>query len=76
MIVQTRSDAEEALAPAIDTGGVTELTLLIPDAEMAALEDCSRRLGVTTGQMIRRVLREYLAASDDPVTGRSISRNR
>jgi len=66
MLVQARNGAVEAPALVIDTGGVTELALLIPDCELAALEELARRDGVTAGRLIRRLIRAYLAAGTAP----------
>lgn len=41
---------------------VVELPLLLPRWQAAELEAAARQRGMTTGQMLRRVIREVLAA--------------
>lgn len=41
---------------------VVELHLLLPQWQAAALEAAARRRGMTTGQMLRRVIGELLTA--------------
>jgi len=41
-------------------GGVEEVPLLLTPAEMAALELEAHRLGMTAGQMMRLLVREFL----------------
>lgn len=41
---------------------VVELHLLLPQWQAVALEAAARRRGMTTGQMLRRVIGELLAA--------------
>lgn len=48
---------------------VVELPLLLPRWQAVELEAAARRRGMTTGQMIRRVIGEMLAAQ--PATARS-----
>jgi hypothetical protein len=66
MAEQVRGGAEGPQRPVVVTGGVTELALLIPAGELAALEERARREGVTTGQLIRRILRASLADGTAP----------
>ena len=42
-------------------GGVIELTLLLPSAQVTALERAARRKSLTLGQMVRRLIRDFLA---------------
>jgi hypothetical protein len=39
---------------------VVELSLLLPGWQLSALEKASRRQGVTAGQMVRRLVQQYL----------------
>jgi hypothetical protein len=39
---------------------VVELPLLLPGWQLSALEKASRRQGLTTGQMVRRLVQEFL----------------
>src|SRR5207248_11548896 len=48
---------------------VVELPLLLPRWQAVELEAAARRRGMTTGQMIRRVIGEMLAAQPAPATG-------
>jgi hypothetical protein len=41
-------------------GDVVELSLLLPGWQLGALEKASRRQGLTTGQMVRRLVQEFL----------------
>jgi hypothetical protein len=41
-------------------GNVTELVLLLPSWEAAALEEEARRQGLTTGRMLRRLVRNAI----------------
>ena len=47
---------------------VVELHLLLPRGQAIELEAAARRRGMTTGQMLRRVIGEVLATQ--PVTSR------
>jgi len=40
---------------------VMEISLLLPGWQVAALETAGRGHGLTAGQMVRRVLRDYLS---------------
>ena len=48
---------------------VVELPLLLPRWQAMELELAARERGMTTGQMLRRVIRDLLA--DEPVTSHS-----
>ena len=48
---------------------VIELPLLLPRWQAMELEAAASRRGMTTGQMIRRVIGEMLAAQPAPVAG-------
>jgi hypothetical protein len=39
---------------------VVELSLLLPGWQLGALEKASRRQGLTTGQLVRRLVQEFL----------------
>jgi hypothetical protein len=41
---------------------MTELALLLPDWQARSLEDVARSEGVSTGQIIRRLIQEYCGA--------------
>jgi hypothetical protein len=44
---------------------VTELSLLLPGWQVAALEAEAQSQGLTTGQMIRRLIRDFFLAARD-----------
>jgi hypothetical protein len=48
----------------LDEAGVVELGLLLPGGQAAALEAAAHRCGLTTGQLLRRLLRDFLATSE------------
>lgn len=48
---------------------VVELPLLLPRWQAMELEDAARRRGMTTGQMLRRMIGEVIGAR--PLTSRS-----
>jgi len=48
---------------------VIELPLLLPRWQALELEAAARERGMTTGQMLRRIIRDLLA--DEPVVARS-----
>jgi hypothetical protein len=45
---------------------VTELPLLLPSGEASALEQAARRRGLTVGQMLRQLVREFLHEAGRP----------
>jgi hypothetical protein len=51
----------------IDLGGldddVVELSLLLPGWQLSALEKAARHKGLTTAQMVRSLIRDYLFQS-------------
>lgn len=52
---------------------VMEISLLLPSWQVEALESAARNQGLTTGQMMRRLLGEYFTRSDshpDPDRGK------
>jgi hypothetical protein len=59
--VQPLFDAVHANSPPSDQE-VVELALLLPLWQAMELEAAARRRGMTTGQMLRRVIGEMLAA--------------
>src|SRR5262245_62818051 len=44
---------------------VAEISLLLPGWQLAALEDAARSRGLTSGQLVRRLLREFINRHDD-----------
>ncbi len=56
--------SEPAVEPAFaGDGEVTELALLLPARQLAALDEAARRWGLTVGQLLRGLVREFLAHS-------------
>jgi hypothetical protein len=51
-------------APVLFDEDMAELSLLLPGWQAAALERAARSSGLTTGQMLRRLVRDFLAVSD------------
>jgi hypothetical protein len=52
-------------------GDVMEISVLLPGWQMAALEAAARDRGLTAGQIVRRIIRDYVmyldgAGRDDP----------
>jgi hypothetical protein len=64
--VQPLFDAVSSDANRMDQE-VVEFPLLLPMWQAVELEAAARRRGMTTGQMIRRLLGEMLAANPAPV---------
>jgi hypothetical protein len=64
--VQPLFDAVSSDANRMDQE-VVEFPLLLPMWQAVELEAAARRRGMTTGQMIRRLLGEVLAANPAPV---------
>ena len=48
----------------LDEAGVVELGLLLPRGQAAALEAAAHRRGLTAGQLLRCLLRDFLATSE------------
>lgn len=44
-------------------GGVVELSLLLPQWQIDAIEAAASVRGITTGQMLRRVINTYLTGT-------------
>ncbi len=44
-------------------GGVVELSLLLPQWQIDAIEAAAISRGITTGQMLRRVINTYLTGT-------------
>ncbi len=53
----------------ISTGEVVELGLLFPAAEAAALEAEARRRGLTLGEMLRRLVSDFLTRGERTASG-------
>jgi hypothetical protein len=56
---------------AIPTGGVVELGLLFQADTVAALESEARRRGLTLGEMLRGLVRDFLAREERPAASGS-----
>jgi hypothetical protein len=50
-------------------GSVVELPLLLPADELPALERAASRQGLTTAQLLRRLIRNFLGGLHDVPTG-------
>ncbi|HEY7424571.1 MAG TPA: hypothetical protein VH682_10110 [Gemmataceae bacterium] len=58
---------QRADSSARETGTVVEIPLLLESWLLAELESAARTSGMTTGTMVRRLIREFLYYSDgDP----------
>lgn len=55
-----------AADPARTANEVIELQLLLPRWQAAALEDAARSRGMTTGQILRRVIADLFPPPADP----------
>jgi hypothetical protein len=44
---------------------VTEISVLVPGWQLAALESAARMRGLTSGQLVRRLLRDFIAHQCD-----------
>jgi hypothetical protein len=64
--VQPLFDGISSEAPRMDQE-VVELPLLLPRWQAMELEAAASRRGMTTGQMLRRVIGEMLAAQPAPI---------
>jgi hypothetical protein len=60
-MVSTPAGTREPPTPL--NGEITEMLLLLPTAQAAALERMARRHGLTSGQLARRLIGEFLARS-------------
>lgn len=47
-------------------GEIVELTLLLPGWQATALEATARSQGITTGQMVRRLIQEFFGKFAQP----------
>jgi hypothetical protein len=56
----------------LPAGEVVEIPLLLPDWQVCALETAASRRGLTTGEMVRSLVREFL--SRRPAAGTSARR--
>jgi hypothetical protein len=54
--------ADTALEVSCRNYGLTELSLLVPQWQVDALEQVAQARGLTTGQMLRRLIAHYCAA--------------
>ena len=48
----------------VDDQDMAEVSLLLTVGQAEALEEGARRCGLTVGQVLRRLIREFLAESD------------
>lgn len=64
---------EQLLGPEADdvllAEDVAEVVLLLPARQAAALEREARRRGMTTGEMMRRLVRDFLTPGGDHAEG-------
>jgi hypothetical protein len=44
---------------------VTEVSILLPGWQLAALESAAQSRGLTSGQLVRRLLREFINRHED-----------
>ena len=61
-VLSVRAAGREAVAFPTD-GGVIEVPLLLPGWQARALEAAAHARGLTTGEMLRQLLREFLSES-------------
>jgi hypothetical protein len=50
----------------LPAGEVVEIPLLLPDWQVCALEAAARRRGLTAGEMVRSLVREFLSRLPAP----------
>jgi hypothetical protein len=60
------TSTSEAASPA----DVMEITLLLPGWQVEALEAAARDRGLTAGQMVRRLIREYFVRREQDAADR------
>lgn len=53
-------------------GEMTELTLFLPGWQAAELEEAAHGLGITTGQLVRRLIQDYFARFARPCCSRRL----
>jgi hypothetical protein len=53
-------ECTEASQGALGRGGVLEVPLLLPDWQVAALETAAHERGLTAGEMVRALVRDFL----------------
>jgi hypothetical protein len=63
-VIERRSAAKDE--DAFPAGDVVELGLLIPIETVAALESAARRRGLTLGEMLRRLVGDFLKQGEQP----------
>jgi hypothetical protein len=56
-----RSCRSSLAEPALFDGEMVELALLLPRPQAEALETAAQHQGVTTGQMLRHIIRDFCA---------------
>jgi hypothetical protein len=66
------------LTGAADPSGlpdVAEISLLLPGWQLSALEDAARSRGLTFGQLVRRLLRDFINRHDgnEPAAGEKLN---
>jgi hypothetical protein len=53
---------------------VAEISLLVPGWQLAALEDAARARGLTSGQLVRRLLRDFIDRHEtEPEAGEKLN---
>jgi hypothetical protein len=60
-VLPTSNEPARCNAPGGDPGGVEEIALLMSTQQLASLERAAHLLGLTPGQLMRRLLRDFLA---------------
>jgi hypothetical protein len=67
-----RGEEPERLPP---DGDVVEVSLLLPGWQVAALETAAHDRGLTAGEMVRHLLRDFIrSVADDPSASRRFSK--
>jgi hypothetical protein len=64
-VIERRNAAKDECA--FPAGDVVELGLLFPAETVAALESAARRRGLTLGEMLRQLVRDFLTRGEQPV---------
>jgi hypothetical protein len=70
-MIQRLSTVSTVDGPLLDREDVVEIPLLLQGWQMTALETAAHSRGLTAGEMVRDVLRDFLTRLTDPNDGES-----
>jgi len=59
----------------LPTSEVEEISLLLPGWQLAVLDSAARDRGLTSGQLVRRLLRDFIDRHEDDTVGTADRQN-